>query len=323
MNFEWPFLHSQALVNGFITNLEKSLDIHLSLNCRREFSYLVAILLMRKNQGYKVKSLTRFFSSNIDLLLYNKLDLSLEELRKTNNIIFTIPEKILLTNAFKHLQFRYTYNIDMLNNEQNFHRRNESSDNKIENFIIMLDNKLKGELRVNKELSNSLRVYFNKKINVLHSSCYLKQTKRITTNHVKKKHLMTFLQVEEVYSQWTQKYKITHHVSNEEIVNIVMLIEATRIYKKITQKKVLIITDEGDCLESYISAVIEGRFGNKISVQSMNTLNIKNGSSIESNHDIDFIIATIPFKFNSTPVVQIQSTVTERDFSNIKEYLEA
>lgn len=321
-NNEWPFLYDQELINQFILKLEESSGISLCLGSRREFSYLIAILLMRKHQGYKIKLITRFSNLKIDNFIYNKLNVVVREISKTNNIIFSIPEKLLLINAFDSLSHKQLpREKSSLNTKQKNHYQNDNIYEIIEDFIEMISDKLNENLNEDEDLFNSLYGYFNEKLHLLNSPYYLNKQEKITTNYLQKKYLKTFLHVEDIYNQWVKKYKIAHHVPNEEIANVVMLIEAKRIYKESNPKKVLIITKEGKYWECYISAIIAKKFGNKISLQSVISLNIEKEEVLEDEEGIDFIISTIPIKLNVTPVIQIQSIITERDFSNIEEYL--
>ncbi|WP_180260056.1 helix-turn-helix domain-containing protein [Bacillus cereus] len=319
---EWPFSYSQVRINQCIAKLEEALDISLCLGSRREFSYLIAILLMRKYQGHKVNSVVHLSKLNIDSFVYDKLNMTLKDIRETTNIIFSIPEKIFLTHAFERLSYNHLCSENNIFNKG----RNKYSHNKdiriiIKDFINMIGSKCGEELNGNKDLLNSFYDYFKEKIHLLNNHYYLKKSEKITTNYVRKRYPKTFLQVKEVYNQWVKKYKITFYVPNEEIANVVMLIESTRICKENIPKKVLIITKEGKYWEQYISAVIMKKFGSKISLQSILSINVEKKEEIENKHNIDFIISTIPYELDLIPVIQIQSIITERDFSNIEEHL--
>ncbi|MDO6633846.1 helix-turn-helix domain-containing protein [Bacillus thuringiensis] len=319
---EWPFLYNQTFINRCITQLEESLSITLCIGSRREFSYLIAILLMRKHQGYKVHSINHFSKLKVGDLVYNKLNSVLKEIGKTNNVIFSIPEKVFLTHTFECLSYKYlSSEKGILNNERKGYIRNNNLHVIIADFINMLDNKLEENLSENEGLLISFYDYFEEKIHLLNTHYHLKKSEKTTTHYVKKRYQKRFFQVKETYNQWVKKYKITRYAPNEEIANIVMLIEATRIRKETIPKKVLIMTKEGNYWEQYISAVILRKFGNKISLQSKIPMNIEKKDIIEKKHDIDFIISTIPYKLDLIPVIQIQSIITERDFSNIEDQL--
>ncbi|MDO6632220.1 helix-turn-helix domain-containing protein [Bacillus thuringiensis] len=321
-DIEWPFLCNQKLINQSILQLEEFSGVSLCLGGRREFSYLIAILLMRKYQGYKIKLITHFSNLNIDSRIYNKLSEVIREVSSTNNINFSIPEKLLLTNTFKYLSSKQfpSENLVLKTRNKNYFN-NTNFYTIIRDFMKKIGKELNINLNEDEDLFNTLYEYFNQKLHVLNSYYYLNKQEEVTTKYLQKKYLKTFIHVEYIYNQWVKKHGIAHHVPNEEIANIVMLIEAKRIYEESTPKKVWIVTEEGKYWGIYISAVITKKFGNRISLQSVISLNVESEGVLEDDQDIDFIISTIPIQLNITPVIQIQSIITERDFSNIEEYL--
>lgn len=316
---KWPFEYNKAIIFQFIQNVEDRMKIVLYLSCRRKLSYFIAILLIRKQQGYEFQWKNTLLTSNIDTPFYKKISISLKELEKKYGVNFSNHEKIALTIMFKTSNYIYKFpskekKIDL----RHFHEQKKIIYILLREFINMLDRKLNCNLINDMEFIYSIIIYFRKKIYVLEFLTYLEHVEKPSTQYAKKKYPKTFLQVRDVYNQWVKKHHIAPYVSDEEIANIVIYIEATRIRNNIAPKKVMLITESGDMWKSYISAILKKEFGDKIHLLTNISLNISKGKDLEKTYDTDFIISTIPLKSNSHPVIQIQPSVTERDIINIR-----
>ncbi|PEX87259.1 BglG family transcription antiterminator [Bacillus cereus] len=322
LSSEWPFQYNQEIIFRFIEKIENSMDVVLYLGSRRILSYYIAILLIRKQQGYEIQWVNNFSKLNMDTPYFQKISTCLDRMGEDVGIHFSVPEKIILTIVYKCLDYidknpnkRREYDIQI------FHERKVPVYNLIREFIEMLTNRLGYQFIKNEEFIYSLILHLRKRIYILRFYPYLKRPEITTIQYMKKKHLKTFLQVKNIYNEWIRKHEIAHFVPDHEIVKIVMYIEAARICNNITPKKTVLITNEGDGWKNYISAIIKDKFGDKIAFPTIISSNLARECELETEHDIDFIISTIPLRVSVHPVILIQPVVTERDLQNIEFYI--
>ncbi|EEM80232.1 Capsule synthesis positive regulator acpB [Bacillus thuringiensis serovar huazhongensis BGSC 4BD1] len=321
-NGQWPFQHSQEIVNNFINEVEKQLKIRFTVDSKHQFSYFIAILLMRKQQGYTAELKNPFSKFNINTPLYNHISTLVDQSKNKFNIIFSINEKIMLTIVLKSLNYRYLYPIKEKTQEiKNFHQQEISVYKILKDFIIMLDDKLGTCFIEDEEFIYDLILHFRRTLYLLHIYSYIKPKEEAVNKYMQYKYRQTFLKVKEVYNIWIQKHQIADYVPSEEIVNIVLQIEAARIQNKITSKKVLVITKERDCWKKYIIAVLKEKFSGKLDFISFSSSENLGENELAEAQRIDFVISTIPLSLKSNPVIQIQPILTERDISNIQYYV--
>ncbi|WP_103653302.1 helix-turn-helix domain-containing protein [Bacillus thuringiensis] len=318
---DWPFKHNQTIILEFIERLESSMEIVLDLSSRRKFSYFIGIFLMRikKEKNYVLSSMI----SNMDIEtdFYEKISMLLETVTQQYHITFSVPEKVMFTIVYKSLNFTFKNPIQEQKKElQIFQEGKVKNYNLVKDFICMLDSRLGLQLIKDDQFIYSLINYFRQKVFVLHY-CHVKQTNEASTNYVKEKYLESFFQVEDIYNTWARKHEIANFIPEREIANIVLQIKAYQIRNKVSVKKIMIITKEGDSWKSYLSAILKDKFGSKIEIIKYTSLNVERGYELETEFNIDIIVSTIPVRVYLCPVVQIQPNVTERDLDNIKHYL--
>ncbi|PFR65404.1 capsule biosynthesis protein, partial [Bacillus cereus] len=135
-----------------------------------------------------------------------------------------------------------------------------------------LYNTFEEEFIKDEEFIYSLLLHFQKRIYLLHLYPYIKWT-GTTSAQIKKTYLKTFFQVKDIYNKWVKKHKISKGVPEEEVANIVLYIEATRIQNHTKSKKVQIVTKEGTCWKKYIEAILKEKFGNKLEFQNYPHIN--------------------------------------------------
>ncbi|WP_410491854.1 helix-turn-helix domain-containing protein (plasmid) [Bacillus thuringiensis] len=322
VNGEWPFQQSQAIIHTFIKKIERRLNILFTVDSKHQLSYFIAILVIRKKQGYKVEWTTPFAKFNLDTPLYLQVSALVEETKQDFHLCFSTYENIILTIVLKSLNYRYIDPIQEKKQEmQIFHQQDIHVYRIVKDFIHMLDERLGSRFIEDEAFIYTLILHFRKTLYLLHIYSYIKPKEEPVNMYIQNKYNRTFLQVKEVYTTWVQKHQIAEYVPNKEIVNIVLQIEASRIQNKSTSKKVLIITKERDCWKNYMIAVLKEKFGGKIEFISFSSAEQIRENELAEAHRIDFVISTIPLRLKSNPVIQIQPILTERDFSNIQSYV--
>ncbi|HDR3451563.1 capsule synthesis positive regulator AcpB (plasmid) [Bacillus thuringiensis serovar morrisoni str. 4AA1] len=319
---KWPFHINQSEVLLLIEMLEDSSGLTLNLGSRRFLSFYIAILLIRKQQGIKFEKIDRIFYLNIDTPHFSKMNKQINEWSKKYGISFSDSEKILISITFKCQDYLYEQPINQKNIDiKIFKEKKIEIYNMIRNFIEMLYKRLGYQFIKDEEFIHSLIIHFRKRIYQLHCYPYIKHMEVPSIEYMQKKYFKTFLQVKDVYNNWIKLYNIANYVPDEEIISIVIYIEAALICKNIKPKKVFIVTKEDECWKKYIKAILKERFGNKIDFPIIVSSNIEKGLELEPKYEVDFIISTIPLTLKSHPVIQIQPTISKRDLYNLECYI--
>ncbi|MCU5087021.1 helix-turn-helix domain-containing protein [Bacillus cereus] len=319
---DWPFQINKDYILNFIDMLEKSICVVLNLGSRRYLSFFMGILLIRKRQGIKIDCLGHIFGLNVDTPHFNQMSIQIDEWSRKYGISFSYSEKLLISTTFKCKDYTYEEPIRQKKLDiQIFNERKIEIYNIVRNFIDMLYKKFGYQFIKGEEFIHSLIIHFRKRIYLLHCYPYIKYIEMPSIEYLKRKHFKTFLKVKDVYDKWIIQYKIASYVPEEEIMSIVLYIEAALICENIIPKKIIIITRQGDCWKKYIKAILKKRFGNKIDFPINNSSNIEKGLELESKYNVDLIVSTMPLDVTHHPVVQIQPTVSERDLYNLAYYI--
>lgn len=319
---EWPFLeYKQEKILQWFQSLEELLEISLHISSKKHLSYLLAIWLKRKQQGYEIKLENKFLNHNIETLFYKKISKIGKQLEQEYNIDLTIQDKIILTTAFKCSKYIYT---DILRGKAEdillFNQGTISVYRLVKEFIYMLEETLSEKLMYNQEFTFTLIDYFRRTIYRLRSLSTWDFSQKSTTCYIINNHLEDFLKVKEVYTEWIQKYDIADFVPDDEVAKVTMYIEAMKFGCNLRSKKVLLIIGESESWTEYLKAMLIDKFGSKLQISTEFPVDYSCEKEIDT--DIDFIISTIPFHHSVIPVVHIQSIPTERDFDNIQSQVE-
>ncbi|MBN9901333.1 BglG family transcription antiterminator [Bacillus thuringiensis] len=322
VNGEWPFQQSQDIIHTFIKKIERRLKILFTVDSKHQLSYFIAILVIRKKQGFTIELTNPFSKFNLDTPFYNQVSALVEEAKQDFHLCFSTYEKIILTIVLKSLNYRHIDPIQEKKQEiQIFHQQDIHVYRIVKDFIHMLDERLGSRFIEDEAFIYTLILHFRKTLYLLDIYSYIKPKEEPVNMYIQNKYSRTFFQVKEVYTTWVQKHQIAEYVPNKEIVNIVLQIEASRIQNKSTSKKVLIITKERDCWKNYMIAVLKEKFGGKIEFISFSSAEQVRENELAEAQRIDFVISTIPLRLKTNPVIQIQPILTERDFSNIQYYV--
>ncbi|MES5957192.1 helix-turn-helix domain-containing protein [Bacillus fungorum] len=322
MDSEWPFLeYKQEKIFQLLESLEALLGISLHISFKSHLSYLIAIWLKRKQQGYEMNLENKFLYHNIETLFFKKISKIGKQLEREYNIYLTIQDKILLTTAIKCSKYIYTdLPKEKAENILLFNQGTISVYKLVREFIYMLEEKLLEKLMHNEEFTFALIEYFRRTIYRLRCLSTLEFSQKSTTYYIIDNHFETFLKVKEVYIKWAQKYDIADCVPDDEIAKVTMYIEAMHFCRNLTCKKALLIIGESESWTEYLMVMLTNKFGGKLQISTEFPVDYsyEKGTDME----IDFIISTIPFHHCVIPVVHIQAIPTERDFDNIQLQIE-
>ncbi|MFV5894564.1 MULTISPECIES: capsule synthesis positive regulator AcpB [unclassified Bacillus cereus group] len=316
---EWPFEGlKKEVIFQYLGTLEESLGISLHMVSKTHISFFIAILLTRKQQGYKVQLNRKFLYFNTETPYYIKIEEISKQLESKFGVSLTVQDKILLTISIKSAKYVYK-DIDKEKEEsvQYFKQGNLSVYELVKDFINSLEEKLKVDLINDEEFIFALVDYFKRTVYYLQYLCMFERPQKQTIQYMQTEHPETFSAVKEVYTECVKKNEIADYVPVEEIAKVTMYIEVSKLRYTSNYKRALLVTGESESWAEYLSATLTKRFGDKIQISTV-------FCAKKSDHDIsaDFIISTIPLDLDSTPIICINSIPTERDYTNIQYYLD-
>ncbi|OUB15380.1 hypothetical protein BK708_24900 [Bacillus thuringiensis serovar yunnanensis] len=319
--YDWPFKeYSESFMSTFINNIEEVLNVTFSLTSRKKLFYFTAVLLKRKKQGESLHLREEFIEQNVNTPYYKKMQKVYELLETENNVSLNTEEKVIFTSLIECTKY-ISKDVKKEKAEILQHLTNEDvlCYNYVKDFICMLDEKFGLNLINHEDLVLDFILCFRQKVYQLYYLSMFRRTDQKdqkSIKYIEEKHLATFLVVKQVYTDWVKKYKIAKTVPDEEVANITMFVESTYLLQKVTCKKALLVTSEGDSWGNYLKAMLYKRLGNKLEI--VNDYSIQLVDKKELKLEIDFIISTIPLNIRSIPIVMISTFPTRRDFMNIE-----
>ncbi|RAP29231.1 hypothetical protein C2W64_04178 [Brevibacillus laterosporus] len=318
-NKEWPFLEYEALCLQYFDDVEEALGITFDVYDKHKLFYFLAILLIRKQQGYQIKLDNQFSNNNIEAPYYQKISTIIEILTSKYSTSLTTEDKIILTIVIKSSKHVYKdFNKVKREGLQYFQEGKIQVFKYLRDFIYMLEKRMGKTFIHDEEFIFAIIDYFKRTIYTLKYFSKIKVREKTITKYIREKHRETFLHVQEVYNEWVKKYGIADHIIDDEIANVTMQIEATISFKP-ESKKALIISGEGTSWKRYMEAILRERFGEKLQVLDQYLYNVTE-EQIEIL-DIDVIITTIPIDIQSIPVIRVQPILSQRNFYTLQQFI--
>ncbi|MBU5220717.1 BglG family transcription antiterminator [Bacillus albus] len=320
---EWPFdEYSKEFIWEWIQFIEESLNIQFHITTKQKLSYLVSIFLRRKkidtkiymdsNMLERIKQ-SRFYCeiSRVCVKLLNKYDLEL-----------TAEDLAFLTIVVDCSRYIYKDTVKHINEGIHiFRKENPIIFKHIQEFIVRLEGIFKIPLINNDKLIFLIIDYLKRISYQMQYLSKIENPNGLTSKYIQSNYPYTFQQIKSTYEEWigghTNLDIFLKNMPDEDIAQITMHIEATKLFCNTQQKKVLLVTEEGDAWRRYIIALLSNIFQNKLIFVDTFITDIES----EKFKDVDFVIATIPLEVNCYPVVYISAIPTNRDIDTISNHI--
>lgn len=185
-------------------------------------------------------------------------------------------------------------------------------------FVNMLEEELCLSLKDHKEFIFTLQKQFKSFSLILYISNQIQPPNSIVT-YVQKHYPELYRKVDLVFKKWSRHFSYDGEVSQASIAKVCLNIQAVIISLSPNEKRVLLLTSEGQGIYHYIKARLKQEFGNKIKFVEYK----KNGFS--SDHlkslGLDLIISDFQLDIDTLPIANINSTLTQRDIKQISQFL--
>ncbi|XOS90710.1 helix-turn-helix domain-containing protein [Brevibacillus laterosporus] len=186
-NKEWPFVEYEELCLQYLDEVEEALGITFDVCDRHKLSYYIAILLIRKKQGYQINLGNQFSQYNIGTPYYHTISTILDQLTSDYNISLTPEDKVVITIVIKASKHAYK-DIDKVKKEalQYFQEGKIQVFIYMKDFIHMLENRIKKSLIHDEEFVFTLIDYFKRTIYTLKYFSTIKVREKILPNILKR-----------------------------------------------------------------------------------------------------------------------------------------
>lgn len=313
---KWPF-PKQTDVFFYISQIEKELEIQFYPSYIKRLSYLLAVAIQRKKQGYEMKLLPLHESLIMENPFYHKV-------KNLPNVLcgvqLTKTDQVFITIAVNCCMFVYSnrnqYKQELL---QHFYEGSSTVYQHAQDLVEQLEKEFDMPFRQDEEFLFCLLQY-------IRQASYRNQFIPNLTSplsewqeQIKQKHKKTFQKVRSVYTAWVQKHPFLHQANEENILVITLQLEATIQLTQRYRKRVMLYL--GDCIlwKRYIQGILYHEFGNTLSIVSEEVLDIHKCDL--QNLNIDGVISTIPLEKMELPIFQISVIPTQRELEDIQAFL--
>jgi transcriptional antiterminator len=184
-------------------------------------------------------------------------------------------------------------------------------------FVDMLGSELGFTLHMNNEFIISLQKQF-KDLTLLVNSAEIKKPPSTVVQYVQTNYRELYKTVKLVLTNWTRKYSY-FDPPNDVVARITLTIQASVLKQTLHKNRVLLLTSEGYGVQHYLMSRIEQEFSNKIQFVEFKQGRLTQENLISLN--LDLIISDFQLDFEGFPITYIQSTLTQRDISQISQYI--
>ncbi|MGN4679747.1 BglG family transcription antiterminator [Bacillus cereus group sp. MYBK223-2] len=316
---EWPFNDfSKEFICEWIQLIEGSLNIQFHITTKQKLSYLMSIFLRRKKLNKKIYMDSNMLErikqsgfyreiSGVCIRLLNKYDLDLTTEDFAFLTIVVDCSRYIHKDTAKHIN--ECINI--------FRKENPIIYKHIQEFILTLEGIFKIPLINNDKLIFLIIDYLKRISYQMQYLSKIENPNGLTSKYIQSNYSYTFQKIKSTYEEWIGKHTnldvFLRSMPDEDIAQITMHIEATKLFCNTQQKKVLLVTEEGDAWKRYIIAFLSNIFQNKLIFVDTFVTDIES----EKFKDVDFVIATIPLEVNCYSVVYISTIPTNRDIDTI------
>lgn len=314
----WLFeSYSVSDLKNIVTRVSEKYELFLSPPTTYKYVYYIGTMIHRikhkplislhKDAIYKIKKSIFFSVSNeicdqIEKYYHKKI--SLEERLACSLFISFLP-------SYSQSKIVKSEVLNL------YHYQKNAFYEELYVFVDMLGSELGFTLHMNNEFIISLQKQF-KDLTLLINSTEIKKTSSTIVQYVQTNYRELYKTVKLVLTNWTRKYSY-FEATNDVAARITLTIQASVLKQSLNKIRVLLLTSEGYGLQQYLISRLEQEFSNKIQF-----VELKQGVLTQENLislNLDLIISDFQLNFKGFPITYIQSTLTQRDISQISQFI--
>ncbi|QWI72968.1 helix-turn-helix domain-containing protein (plasmid) [Bacillus mycoides] len=319
---EWPFSHCEGSdLLTYVSRLEDASQIYLSLETKKRFIYVLAVMIQRIQQGFTLN-----FNENLILAakenpMYDKVLEMCNEIQTVYNIDINLSEQVFITIVFLRCPFIYPDRDNRKKEElEHFYQKKLSIHHWIHIFIELLEEKIGENLRDDEEFIFALIDYFQQIELMMQLSQYfvLQINPNETDIYIQNTYSNLYQSVKEAFSN-IEKCSGNHSLDREIIGILTIQVQASLLRKRRNIKRIYVVTGEGKNWRQYLVAQLEQAFTQKIIVVEP-PLGIVNDCTVQ-DYSIDLVVTDFPLDVQSVPMLLISPIPTQRDWDNLYKYI--
>lgn len=311
----WPFPNEKE-VFSYITKIEQALDIQFYPSNKQRLTYLLAVAIQRKKQGYQMDILPIYEALIIETSFYQKIKAISPTLC---GLSLTKMDQIFITIAVNCCMFVHS-NRNHYKQEILHHYYDGTST--VYQYAKDLVEQLEKAFDMSFHHDDEFLFYL---LQYLRQSSYRNQFIPALTspsseslNQAKEKHSIIFQKVHHVYTAWAQQYPFLSQVNERDILAITLQLEAMFQLSQKYRKQVLLYLGDYILWKRYIQGILYHEFGNTLSIVTEEVVDIQKFNL----QNIDGILTTIPLKKMPVPILHISVIPTRRELDDIKAFLD-
>lgn len=304
-------------LKDIVTRVTEKYELFLSSPTTYKYIYYIGTMIHR----IKYKPLLPLHKETINKIkksiFFSVSDEVCDQIEKYFNKKISLEERIVCTlfisflPSYSHSKIVNSDVLDLYHHQKNIFYE------ELYVFVDMLGSELGFTLHMNNEFIISLQKQFKDFI-LLINSTEIKTPSSAIVQYVKTNYRELYETVKMVLASWTRKYSY-FKVSDDVVARITLTIQASVLKHNSYKTRVLLLTSEGYGVQQYLISRLEKEFCNKIQF-----LELKQGGLTEENLislNLDLIISDFQLNFKGIPIAYIQSTLTERDISQLSKFI--
>ncbi|MWV43913.1 transcriptional antiterminator BglG [Paenibacillus sp. HJL G12] len=311
----WPFsgIDDQQL-DGWVTEIERESGMIYFLNSKRNLSFLMAIVVerVRRGHGISLKGGSYAWEHN---LFYGPVTRLSEKLMHRYQIHLTCDEVYFLQSMFSLSQYHVPDgNLRNEGQEWTADKGNEEECLMVDLLITLLTRAFPA-LNAGDRFRSEVAEFIDK-LRIDHAIPELMAVSRShLTSYIEQAEQPIFKTVSECMSSWEKSYPAISY-NDYHLTKLTFMISSSLRYRS---KKAFLIVGEEFSVRHYVAKLIKREIGDDLTIET----SILHGltDEIVAQHQIDFIISTIPVSLTSIPTVIISTIPTKRDLENIRQEL--
>ncbi|GIP27789.1 hypothetical protein J23TS9_29190 [Paenibacillus sp. J23TS9] len=304
----WPFPGmDERQLDGWVTEIEQESGMIYFLNSKRNLSFLLAIVLERVRGGHGV-SLNGGSYAWEHNVFYGPINRLAEKLMRRYQVELTCDEIYFLQSMFSLSQYHERDGIQLKDGE----KRTTEEGSRMAQQLIPLLSKAFPTLNAGPRFRAEIHEFIDK-LRIDHAIPELMAVSHShLTDYILKEEQPIFKTVSDCMHSW-QKLFPAMSCNDYHLTKLAFIISSSLRYKS---KKAFLIVGEEFSVRHYVANLIKREIGDDLTIET----SILHGltDEIVAQHQIDFIISTIPVSLSRIPTVIISTIPTKRDLENIR-----
>ncbi|BFH64365.1 helix-turn-helix domain-containing protein [Paenibacillus azoreducens] len=313
----WPFSNADFdRLNGLVAEIEREKGVIYFLNSKRSLSFLIAIVLERVKQGHRVALKNGSYAWDQNAFYGPVVKLS-EKLTQLYGVVLPQDEVYFLQSMFNLSQYHDKDGLNIFEEKAPPSEGGDREENRMSGLLIAVLAEAFPALNLGPRFLAEIREFVDK----LRIDNAIPELMAVSHSHltayIQEKEQSIFASVTDCMQHWQRSFPDMIY-NDYHLTKLTFIISSSLRYKS---KKAFLIIGEEFSVRHYVANLIKREIGDDLTIET----SILHGltDDIIKQHQIDFVISTMPVSLTSVPTVIISTIPTKRDLENIRQELMA